>query len=125
MKISVVWWLSIVPIVYLGAGARGALPRGGLFSGGVPGGGAPWGPGPPYSVGMSAASQPALVSSLTNFSGYSLFLSTSRQYASPKSAQSFRTAARICSRFGSVEKSIVRLAATAARDATPRHASAP
>src|SRR5256885_4252568 len=63
-------------------------------------------PGPPYSVGMSAASHPASVSASTNFSGYSLLRSTSRQYVSPKSAQSFRTAARMFSRSGSLEKSI-------------------
>src|SRR5438477_3059442 len=67
---------------------------------------ATWSPAPPYSLGMSAASQPACVNASTNFSGYSCLRSTSRQYVSPKSAQSFRTAARICSRSGSLEKSI-------------------
>ena len=54
-------------------------------------------PAPPYSSGIRQASQPASVSARTNASGYSWRWSTSRQYASGKSLQMSRIAARIAS----------------------------
>ena len=51
-------------------------------------------PAPPYSSGMSAASQPFSVSAWTNASGYRSG-SSSRQYSPGYCAQSSRTAARI------------------------------
>jgi hypothetical protein len=52
-------------------------------------------PEPPYSCGISAASQPADVSASTNASGYPRCASISRWYESGNCAQSARTASRI------------------------------
>ena len=52
-------------------------------------------PDPPYSCGISAASQPALVSASTNASGYPRFSSISRKYDAGNAAQRSRTASRM------------------------------
>ena len=52
-------------------------------------------PEPPYCSGMSAASQPASVSSCTKCSGYSSSLSSLRQYSSGYLRHSLRISSRI------------------------------
>src|SRR6184192_4065737 len=60
--------LRSVPIVYICAWALAALPPERLISSRMTAASATLSPDPPYSVGMSAASHPALVSASTNFS---------------------------------------------------------
>ena len=52
-------------------------------------------PMPPYSSGISAASQPPSVSAATNASGYALSRSSSRQYSPGNCRQSSATPSRI------------------------------
>src|SRR6266508_6116124 len=83
------------PITYICAWQAAALPPCRWISSSTTLASAIPSPEPPYASGMSAASQPALVSASTNSLGYRRRRSWSRQYASPARAQMSRIAERI------------------------------
>ena len=94
---------SSVPMTYICAWQAAALPPERLTSSSTT---LAWpmpSPPPPYSSGISAASQPPAVSAATNSCGYASG-SRPRQYSTPKPSQSERTASRISSISGSGSK---------------------
>ena len=79
-------------------------------------------PAPPYSSGISAASQPFSVSAATNSSGY-LSGSSARQYSPGNRSHSSRTAARISFSSSGIVKSMGRESNVRHSDATGRRAT--